>query len=401
MQRDLSLLFASRAVRMYGFGAVSVILALYLQERGFNADTIGLLFTLALAGDALISVLVTSVADRVGRRRLLTLTSSLIALAGLGFLLTDQPLLLMLTAIVGTVSPNGGEVGPYGALEQASLSQITPQTVRTRTFGWYQMAGSLATAFGALTAGLGAQAWQSLGHGKLESYQIVLGVYAASGAVLALLFRNLSVAVEHRPAPGLAPRTGLGESRGVVMRLCALFALDSFGSSLVMQGLTALWMAQRFGASPATLGTIFFCSNLVAALSNPFAARLAERIGLVNTMVWTHIPANLFLIAFPFAPTLPWAFALLIARFSLSQMDVPARTAYTMSVVRPEERSATAGWAQQAKLVGNALGPVLTGAMLRAGWLSVPFVLGGSLKIAYDLALYAGFRSLKPREAEG
>ncbi len=393
---DTTILFATRAVRMYGFGAISIIIALYLSERGLSSSLIGWVFTLALAGDALISIGITQVADRFGRRKLLLLSSVLIALAGLGFAFTGNIALLILTAIIGTISPNGNEVGPFQALEQASLSEVSSSTGRTRLFGWYQMTGSLATAFGALSAGWMVQTWHAQNGDKLEAYQIVLVAYAISGAILALMFSRLSPRIELKKISSEI-KVGLNKSRAVVLRLCGLFMIDSFGSSLVMQGLTVYWLERRYGVNPATLGGIFFATNLVAAFSNPIAARLAERIGLVNTMVFTHIPANIFLLLFPFAPNLETAIALLIARFCLSQMDVPARTAYVMGIVTPEERSATAGLTQQAKFLGTMLGPVLTGMMFTAGWWNVPFVLGGALKIAYDLALYQGFRALSTR----
>jgi MFS family permease len=380
---DTTILFATRAVRMYGFGAISIIIALYLSERGLSSSLIGWVFTLALAGDALISIGVTQVADRFGRRKLLLISSALIAVAGFGFAFTGNIVLLILTATIGTISPNGNEVGPFQALEQASLSEISSSMGRTRLFGWYQMTGSLATALGALSAG-----WMA--------YQIVLMAYAVTGGVLAILFSRLSPRIELKKISSEI-NVGLNKSRAIVLRLCALFMIDSFGSSLVMQGLTVYWLERRYGVNPATLGGIFFATNLVAAFSNPIAARLAERIGLVNTMVFTHIPANVFLLLFPFAPNLETAIALLIARFCLSQMDVPARTAYVMGIVTPEERSATAGLTQQAKFVGTMLGPVLTGMMFTAGWWNVPFVLGGALKIAYDLALYRGFKALPTR----
>ena len=390
---DTTILFATRAVRMYGFGAISIVIALYLGERGLSSRLIGWIFSLALAGDALISLGVTQIADRFGRRKLLLVSSALIALAGIGFAFTGNIALLILTAIIGTISPNGNEVGPFQALEQASLSEVSSATGRTRLFGWYQMTGSLATAFGALSAGWLVQSWHRQGASKLEAYQIVLVAYAITGAILALLFSRLGPRIELRKVSNEV-KVGLNKSRAVVLRLCALFMIDSFGSSLVMQGLTVYWLEQRYRVNPATLGGIFFATNLVAALSNPIAARLAERIGLINTMVFTHIPANVFLLLFPFAPNLEIAVTLLIARFCLSQMDVPARTAYVMGVVEPEERSASAGLTQQAKFVGTMLGPVLTGMMFAAGWWNLPFVLGGVLKISYDLALYQGFRSL-------
>jgi MFS family permease len=393
---DTTILFATRAVRMYGFGAISIVIALYLDERGLSSSLIGWVFTLALAGDALISIAVTQVADRFGRRKLLLVSSALIAIAGLGFAFTGNTVLLILTAIIGTISPNGNEVGPFQALEQASLSEVSSSSGRTRLFGWYQMTGSLATAFGALSAGLLVQTWHAQTGSTLEAYQIVLVAYAITGAILALMFSRLGSDIELKKISNEI-KMGLNKSRAVVFRLCALFMIDSFGSSLVMQGLTVYWLEHRYGVNPATLGGIFFATNLVAAFSNPIAARLAERIGLVNTMVFTHIPANVFLLLFPFAPNLETAIALLIARFCLSQMDVPARTAYVMGVVEPEERSATAGLTQQAKFVGTMLGPVLTGMMFTAGWWNLPFVLGGALKIAYDLALYQGFKAFPTR----
>jgi MFS family permease len=393
---DTTILFATRAVRMYGFGAISIVIALYLGERGLSSSLIGWVFTLALAGDALISLGVTQIADRFGRRKLLLVSSALIAIAGLGFAFTGNIVLLILTAMIGTISPNGNEVGPFQALEQASLSEVSNSVSRTRLFGWYQMTGSLATAFGALSAGWMVQTWHAQNGSKLEAYQIVLVAYAGTGAILALMFSRLSPQIELKKISSEI-KVGLNKSRAVVLRLCALFMIDSFGSSLVMQGLTVYWLEHRYGVNPATLGGIFFATNLVAAFSNPIAARLAERIGLVNTMVFTHIPANVFLLLFPFAPNLETAIALLIARFCLSQMDVPARTAYVMGIVSPEERSATAGLTQQAKFLGTMLGPVLTGMMFTAGWWSVPFVLGGALKIAYDLALYQGFKTLQTR----
>ncbi len=393
---DTTILFATRAVRMYGFGAISIVIALYLGERGFSSSLIGWMFTLALAGDALISIGVTQIADRFGRRKLLLVSSALIGIAGLGFAFTSNITLLILTAIIGTISPNGNEVGPFQALEQASLSEVSSSTGRTRLFGWYQMTGSLATAFGALSAGWMVQTWHAQNGNKLEAYQIVLVAYAITGGILGVLFSRLSPSIELKKVSSEI-KVGLNKSRAVVLRLCALFMIDSFGSSLVMQGLTVYWLERRYGVNPATLGGIFFATNLVAAFSNPIAARLAERIGLVNTMVFTHIPANVFLLLFPFAPNLETAIALLIARFCLSQMDVPARTAYVMGIVSPEERSATAGLTQQAKFLGTMLGPVLTGMMFTAGWWNVPFVLGGALKIAYDLALYQGFKALPTR----
>lgn len=353
---DGRLLFATRVVRLFAYGFLAVVLALYLAALGLSERQIGLVLSLTLAGDAVVSLAIASIADRIGRRRMLLLSSSLIVLAGLVFVLTENVLVLTVAAIIGTISPSGAEVGPAGAMEQAALPQTVPATQRTAVFAWYNLAGSIATAGGSLVGGVLATLLQRAGSTPIASYRVIIVGYALLGGVLALLFTRLSPAVEPPrrayPAASSPPGSsfdgnrslfGLHRSRVIVLRLSALFMLDAFAGGLVVQSLLAYWFNLRFGADPAILGAIFFGANLFAGLSALAAARVAAKIGLLNTMVWTHIPSNVLLMLVPLMPTLPLAIAVLLARFSISQMDVPTRQSYIMAVVDPDERSAATG----------------------------------------------------------
>ncbi len=400
--RDIVTLFASRIVRMFCYGFLSVVLALYLAQAGLKETSIGLLFTLTLAGDAAISLWLTTSADRLGRRRTLLLGALLMIGAGAVFLMTRNPLVMMAAAIIGVISPSGNEIGPFLPVEQAGLTQLLPDQRRTQTFAWYNLSGSFATACGALAGGWLAQTLQSRGMPALESYRTVLAGYALGGAVLLALFSSLSAAIEV-PAGMLqaaARRTlGLHRSRQVVFHLSALFALDAFAGGLIVQSMVAFWFYLRFGVEPGVIGRIFFAANILAGLSALLAGGLARRFGLINTMVFTHIPSNLLLMLVPFMPTLPLAVLVLLLRFSISQMDVPTRQSYTMAVVAPDERSAASGVTGIARSVGAALSPSLAGIFLGIpGMLGLPFILSGGLKIVYDLLLFRSFRTLKPPE---
>jgi MFS family permease len=396
---DGRILFATRAVRLFAYGFLSVVLALYLAEVGLSEAQIGLLFTATLIGDAVVSLGIASVADRGGRRRMLLIGAGLMIFAGLMFGLTGDPTLLTIAAILGVISPSGNEVGPFLSIEQASLPQTVPDQHRTQIFAWYSLIASFATALGALCGGVSAQALQTSGASPLASYRAVVIGYALLGALLALLISRLSPTLEVDSRVVRTSATfGLHRSRGVVLRLAGLFALDAFGGGLVVQSLIAYWFHVRFGADPAMLGGIFFGANLFAGVSALAAARMANRFGLINTMVWTHIPSNVLLMLVPFMPNLPLAIALLLARFSISQMDVPTRQSYTMAVVDPDERSAAAGVTSVARTLGAAVSPAITGVLLGASLFAWPFFLAGGLKIVYDLALYFSFRSLKPAE---
>ncbi len=402
--RDIPLLFTTRIVRLFCYGFLSVVLALYLAQVGLSEKLIGLLFTLTLAGDAGISLWLTTSADRFGRRNTLLLGAALMIGAGIVFILTKNPLLLMAAAIIGVISPSGNEIGPFLSVEQAGLTQLIPDERRTQTFAWYNLSGSFATATGALAGGWLSQVMQSRGVSVLDSYRAILMGYALGGLVLVLLFLCVSGAIEI-PASAQQIETrrtlGLHRSRRVVLRLSALFALDAFGGGLIVQSMIAYWFHVRFGVEAGVLGSIFFGANVLAGVSALLAGRLSAKIGLINTMVFTHIPSNLLLVLVPLMPSLPLAIGVLLLRFSISQMDVPTRQSYTMAVVAPDERSAASGVTTIARSVGAAISPSLTGIFLSIpALLSAPFFLSGGLKIVYDLLLYRSFRQLKPPEEQ-
>lgn len=398
--RDARLIFATRATRMFGYGLVSVVLVLYLAAIGIPAPEIGLLLALTLAGDAVISLWLTTHADRVGRRRVLLVGALLMLGAGIVFALTDVFVVLAIAATIGVISPSGNEVGPFLAVEQASLAETTPNSQRTRIFGWFNLVGSFATAAGALVGGALASALISSGQSAPNAYRAVIVGYAILGVVLAVLFARVSPAVEVPAAAdaSIARRLGLHRSQRVVARLSALFALDAFGGGLVIQSLIAYWFNTHFGADPAFIGAIMFGANILAGLSALAAARIAARIGLIRTMVYTHLPSNVLLIAVPFMPTLPLAVLVLLLRFSISQMDVPTRQSYTIAVVDPDERSAAAGVTGIARSVGAAISPLIAAPLYASGVAALPFVLAGGLKIVYDVLLFLDFRSVAPPE---
>lgn len=399
LDRDGRLLFATRAVRMFGYGLASVVLVLYLAALGLPDLAIGALLTLTLLGDAAISLWLTTHADRVGRRRVLFAGALLMCLAGVGFASTSALPVLVLAATIGVISPSGNEVGPFLAVEQASLSQTIADRARTRVFAWFNLTGSFATATGALVGGGLAGALIAAGRSPIDAYRVVIVVYACLGLVLAALFRRVSSRVEvARPSDvSVARRLGLHRSRGIVARLSALFALDAFAGGLIVQSLVAYWFHLRFGADVAVLGGVFFGANILAGISALAAAQIADRIGLVRTMVFTHLPSNVLLAAVPLMPTLPLAIIVLLARFSISQMDVPTRQSYTMAVVDPDERSAAAGVTGIARSLGASVSPLIAAPLFGVASLAaLPFVLAGGLKIGYDVLLYRGFRSLRP-----
>ncbi|HEV8290410.1 MAG TPA: MFS transporter [Tepidisphaeraceae bacterium] len=403
LARDVRLLFTTRILRMAGYGALAVILGLYLAQLGFSEKKIGLLLTLTLIGDTAISLWLTVVADRMGRRKVLIIGAGLMVLAGIGFVISTNWIVLLVTATIGVISPSGKEVGPFLSIEQAALSQVISAQRRTHFFAWYNLVGSMAAAVGALCGGVFVDGLRRMGAGPLTSFKIVLGLYAATGIVLAAMFllvsKHVEASVPEAQQTPVRMFLGLHESRGIVARLSALFALDAFGGGFVIDSIVALWFNLKFGLSLSQLGTIFFFTNFFAGFSGLVAARLANRFGLINTMVFTHLPSNILLMLVPAMPNAWSAIAVLLARFAISQMDVPTRQSYTMAVVRPEERSAAAGVTGVARTLGAAIAPVLAGPMLASarmmGW---PFLIGGGVKIVYDLLLYRSFSKVKKEE---
>jgi MFS family permease len=401
LNTDIILLFITRILRMFSYGLLSIALVLYLVQLGLSETETGFLLTLTLIGDAVISLGITTTADRLGRRRMLILGAILMTVAGVTFVLTRNLTLLTIAAIIGIISPSGYEIGPFLAIEQAALSQLISNEQRTRIFAWYNLVGVVATALGTLLGGLIAQTLQNQGVIELDSYRVLLIGYALSGLLLAVIFTQLSPTIETTPTTVLPTTSSLGlsRSRGVVMKLSILFALDAFAGGFIIQSLMVYWFHLKFGANIGLLGSIFFGANILAGISALLAARLAAHIGLINTMVFTHIPSNILLVLIPFMPNLPLAVGLLLLRFSISQMDVPTRQSYTMAIISPEERSAAGGVLQMARSVGASLSPALSGLLLANPVLfNVPLFLAGGLKIVYDLLLYHSFKTIKPPE---
>jgi MFS family permease len=404
LNRDVVLLFTSRIVRMFAYGFLSVVLLLYLTSIGLSETQAGLLLTLTLVGDTAISLWMTGYADLYGRRRMMLVGAMLMIVAGAVFAFTNNFLLLLIAAAIGVISPSGNEVGPFLSIEQAALANTISDQKRTHFFAWYNLAGSFATAAGALASGALSQNLMSSGYNAIQSYRAVVLGYSILGGVLFLAFLQLTSNIEVRkdqsPAPtDLKSKFGLHRSKNVVLKLSALFSMDAFAGGFIMQSIIAYWFHIRFGVEPATLGTIFFFANILAGISALAAARLASKIGLIKTMVYTHIPSNVMLFLVPLMPSFSWAIGILLARFSISQMDVPTRQSYLMAVVEPDERSAAAGVTAIARSVGASLSPIITGPLLATpALIGLPFYIAGSLKIIYDLLLYRGFQSMKPPE---
>ena len=406
LTRDGWLLFLTRFIRLFAYGSLSVVLVFYLIGLGLSETQTGMLLTLTLVGDTVVSLSLTTRADRIGRRRMLIVGAILMAAAGFAFACTSNLLLLIVAGTIGVISPSGNEVGPFLSIEQAALSHVVPDRRRTEVFAWYTLVGSLATAAGALCGGVLTHALEQNMLTPVGSYRVVVIFYAALGVLLAFLFTRVSSAAEASllPTDSAFPATpksflGVGRSRLVVIKLSSLFALDSFAGGFVVQSFAAYWFYLRFGANPGTLGVIFFWANIFAGISALLASRLASRFGLINTIVATHLPSNILLILVPLMPNLQLSVLVLLVRFSISQMDVPTRQSYTMAVVSVEERSSAAGITGVARTIGASISPLFVGFMFaRPSLINVPFFIAGTLKIIYDLLLYKEFVAIQPPE---
>ena len=387
-------LFAAKALRAAGDGYVAVLLPVYLLHLGFDAVVVGMISTATLLGSALMTVGVGLIAHRHAQRSLLLLAAGLMIATGMGFALLDDLWPLIVVAFLGTLNPSSGDVSVFLPLEQALLAQAASDRHRTALFARYSLIGSLFAAGGSLLAGLpGAVA----GEGVILMGTALKGMfvlYALLGGCAFLLYRR----IPEVPQTDQLPRVPLGPSRKRVWRLAALFSLDAFAGGLIVQSLLALWLLERFGLSPGTAGVFFFWSGLLTAFSYLAAVPIARRFGLVNTMVFTHLPANLFLIAAAAAPDFWVALVFLSLRAVLSQMDVPTRSSYVMAVVTPPERPAAASLTAVPRSLASAIGPVLAGSLMTVAGVGAPLVICGMLKIVYDLMLLAGFRRVKPPE---
>ena len=395
-------LLLTRALRAFGYGYVAVALGLYLQQLGLTPFQVGLVLAAAVAGSTLMNVVWSLAADRLGRRRSLAVMAVMMMSGGLLFALADRLWLLLVAACTGTISASGAEVGPMLTVEQAVLPQTAPDRRRTWLFSVYETLGNLAAAAGALfTAAVGLSA--HLGLTGAKAYRPLFVVYAGIGLLNLLVFLTLSGGVESTRVDAQRRFLGLHRSRGTVARLSVLFGLDAFAGGFVFQSIVAYWFHLRWGLSPETLGVLFFWVGVLSGLSLLVAGWAARRFGLLNTMVFTHLPSNLLLMLVPLAPAAWLSVGLFLARMSVSQMDVPTRRSYTMAVVDPDERTAAAGITNVARTLASAVSPVLGGVALGAGALAAPFLIAGALKVAYDGLIYAAFRGVRPpeeREAE-
>ena len=383
--------FLARALRDFGDGFVAILLPVYLTALGLSAFDVGLVATLALFGSALLTLGAGFLAARYDVRGLLLAASALMIATGLAYAAANDYAVLLIVAFVGTINPSGGSTSVFVPLEHTVISGAIEPARRTWAFARYSLIGALAGALGALAAA--TPEWLApLGIGTIAAIKIMFAFYAFIGLLGAFAY--------HRIAPIKKNQTSapLGPSRGIVYKLAALFAVDAFAGGFVVQSLLALWLFERFDLSLAAAGAFFFCSGVLAAFSFPVAAWIGSRIGLVNTMVFTHIPSSLCLIAAAFAPSLDWALVLLLVRAALSQMDVPTRSSYVMAVVTEAERPAAASVTAVPRSLASAASPALAGALFAAGLQVWPLLLCGGLKIAYDLMLLAAFRRIKPPE---
>lgn len=384
---EARILLIARALRALGDGYVAVLLPAYLLALGMGTWQVGVLSTATLLGSAFATLALGTWGHRFQHRNLLLGASLLMAATGLLFAGTSDFWPLLLIAFVGTLNPSSGDVSVFLPLEHARLSEAAEGHARTSLFARYSLTGALFAAFGALAAGV-PDALAGIGVDRLDALRGMFVLYAVIGSVVWWLYRRLPEPPPHaRPAPP-AP---LGPSRSIVMKLAALFSLDAFAGGLVVNALLSLWLFQRFGVSLTAAGAFFFWAGLLTAASQLAAPWVARRIGLLNTMVFTHIPSSIFLILAAFAPSLPLALGLLLARALLSQMDVPTRSAFVMALVTPPERAAAASFTSVPRSLAAALSPSLGGALFAAGWLAAPLAICGALKIAYDLLLLATF----------
>jgi MFS family permease len=390
---DLLVLYAARGVRGFGDGFAVIILPAYLTAIGFGPFQIGLIATVALLGSSLLTLLVGFAAPRRDLRSLLMLGAALMVATGLAFPQFEHIAFIGLVAFAGTISPQTGDSGILVPLEHAMLARGIPDAERTRVFACYSLTGALATAAGALAAAL-PDLFVSAGANKIAAFQAMFYLYAVFGLVAAALYRRLP----HAQAEHTAANTPLGPSRWTVYKLAALFSLDSFAGGFTVQSLMALWLFERFDLSLSAASVFFFWTSVLSAFSFPLAAWLARHIGLINTMVYTHIPSSIFLILAAFSDHLYLALGLLLIRSALAQMDVPARSSYVMAVVTPAERTAAASVTAVPRSLASAISPAFSGMMLGTPFLGLPLVVCGVLKIVYDVALLYSFRHVKPPE---
>ncbi|KAF7962131.1 ABC transporter permease [Cupriavidus sp. UYMU48A] len=385
-------LLVGRALRGLCDGFVAVLLPSYLLGLGFGQFSVGLISSATLIGSALATILVGVIGSRFPLRRLLILAAVLMAITGVGFAGLSSLWPLLIVAFIGTLNPSSGDVSVFLPLEQARLAEAAAPEARTALFARYSLVGAFSAAVGALAAALPAWISTHAGLSMMAAMRLMFVAYATTGVALWVLYTRLP---EQHPQSSTAT-TALGPSRRIVVHLAMLFSVDAFAGGLVVNALLSLWLMQRFGMSPGAAGHFFFWTGLLTTASQLIAVPLARRIGLLNTMVFTHIPSSAFLIAAAFAPSLTLTLTLLLMRSALSQMDVPTRTAFVMAVVTPAERTAAASLTAVPRSLAAAVGPVLAAGLMTMGWIGAPLLACGVLKIGYDLAILHAFRRVKP-----
>ena len=394
---DAGKLILTRSVRGLADGVVSVALATYLTRLGMSAFQVGAIVTATLLGSAAVTLAVGLLGYRFSRRRILLAGAALMLATGLGFTGLTSFWPLMIVAVAGTLNPSSGDVSLFLPTEQAALAHTAAGAARTMVFAWYNLAGSLAAAAGALLSGVPALIASRSTVPLVAAERGVFVFYAACAVVSALVYRTLSPALELHPET--VRRKPLAESRVVVLRLAALFSLDSFGGGFVVQSLLVLWLFRRFHLEAGTTAVVFLVAGTLSAFSQLLSPRVAARVGLIRTMVYTHLPANLFLILAGLMPTAGLSIACLLLRMAVSQMDVPARQAFVMAVVPPEERTAASTVTNVPRSLAAGLAPLVAGALLEKTTFGWPLIIGGALKAVYDVILLVQFRSVAPREA--
>ncbi|MGY5149954.1 MAG: MFS transporter [Candidatus Nitrosopumilus sp. bin_68KS] len=401
LTKDGKLLITARMVRTFSYGFLSIILAIYLKQIGFDDILIGVILSVTLLNSVFFTLFASFYADRFGRKRILLIYAVLMSVAGTIFILTDNYLSLIIAALIGTINVTGSETGAFLSIEQAALPQTVKKIKKRNTlFAFYNMGGTFAMSAGILLAGI-PQILQESGWSNIESFKPLFAAYIIAGLIVAILYLLLSKNIEVKnkikipssPLKQLSPK-----SRTIVGKLSVLFSLDSFAGGFVIQSIISFWFFTRFGVDLTTLSFVFAIAGVLTAFSYILATKIADKIGLINTMVFTHIPANVLLILLAFAPTFPIALGLHLARMTLSQMDVPTRQSYIVAVVDENERTAAAGITNTSRNVAQAISPSITGLIIHSLWLSAPFVIGGVLKIAYDIGVYINFRKIKPPE---
>jgi MFS family permease len=399
LTRDGKLLLSARIVRTFSYGFLSMILAIYLSLIGFDEILIGFILSAALVNSIIFNLFSSFFADRIGRKKVLIIYASLMGISGGVFFATENYFTLIIAAFIGTINVTGSETGAFLSLEQAILPQTVKNIKKRNTiFALYNVIGTFAMAGGILLASLPQIIEENFGFSTLASFKSLFLIYLLAGIAVVVIYFFFSKEIEVKKAfdsksfsSNLSPK-----SKQIILKMSSLFALDSFAGGFVIQSIVAFWFFTKFGVDLTTLSIIFSIAGVLTAISFFFAAKIADKIGLINTMVFTHIPSNILLILVAIAPTFHIALALYLARMSLSQMDVPTRQAYIVTVVEENERTAAAGITNTSRNIAQSISPSITGAIIHSLWFSAPFVIGGLLKIIYDVGIYASFRKIKP-----